>query len=264
MTNTDELQTLLPLVCDWIRDRMAQSGGSSAIVGVSGGKDSSVTAALMVRALGAEHVLGVSMPDGTQHDIDFAQGICTHLGIRCKTVNIAPMTSAFLQVLEPDAADSYTELSNDTRINLPARVRMTVLYALSQSIPGSRVINTGNLSEDWVGYSTVYGDAAGAFAPLGGFTTDEVISLGRLLQIPEHFLVKVPEDGLTGVSDEEKLGFTYAALNRYIRTGHIDDREVKEKIDRMHRTSRFKFQTMPMYPAPFPIRAKDIANIYPW
>lgn len=264
MTVTKDIAAQIPLLCAWIKDRMRMTGGTRALVGVSGGKDSSVTAALLAEALGAEQVIGVSMPDGEQYDIDFASGICLHLGIHCKVVNIDRMTSAFLERLAPNATDPYTEITNDARINLPARVRMTVLYALSQSIEGSRVINTGNLSEDWVGYSTVYGDAAGAFAPLGGFTTDEVIEIGRQLGVPEKFIVKVPEDGLTGKSDEEKLGFSYEVLNRYIRTGEIDDASVKEKIDRMHRYSRFKFQTMPMYPAPFPIRAEDIANIYPW
>lgn len=264
MNTKDTLQVQLPLLCEWIRDRMKTSGGSFAIIGISGGKDSSVTAALMVKALGEDGVLGVSMPDGHQHDIDYAADICAHLGIRCKIINIEPMTSAFWDVLEPAKDDVIETISNDTRINLPARVRMTTLYALSQSIPGSRVINTGNLSEDWVGYSTVYGDAAGAFAPLGGYTTEEVIEIGRLLGIPERFLVKVPEDGLTGKSDEDKLGFSYAQLNRYIRTGEIDDPVVKEKIDRMHRASRFKFQPLPMFPAPLPIRAEDVADIYPW
>lgn len=262
--NKKEIQGQIPLLTAWIQDKMQSIGGTKAIIGVSGGKDSSVTAALMVHAIGKEQVIGVSMPDGEQHDIDYALGICEELGIHCRTVNIEPMTRAFWESLAPREADPYTELSRDTRINLPARVRMTVLYALSQSIPGSRVINTGNLSEDWVGYSTVYGDAAGAFSPLGGFTTDEVIEIGRQLEIPEKYLVKIPEDGLTGRSDEEKLGFTYAVLNRYIRTGEIENPATKEVIDLMHRLSRFKFQTMPMYPAPFPIRAEDIADIYPW
>ena len=264
MDTKQQLPHQLPMLLEWIRDQLKTTGGTSAIIGISGGKDSSVTAALMKEALGADRILGVSMPDGAQHDIDFAAGICKHLEIPCHVINIRPMTEAFWSVLEALETKAFDAVSNDTRINLPARVRMTTLYALSQSIPGSRVINTGNLSEDWVGYSTVYGDAAGAFSPLGGFTTEEVIEIGRLLGVPEEYLIKVPEDGLTGKSDEEKLGFTYETLNRYIRTGEIDDEKAKEIIDRMHRLSRFKFVPMPVYPAPFPVRANDIAGVYPW
>lgn len=264
MNYRDEIQKLLPTLKQWIRVKMAESGGTTALIGLSGGKDSSVTAGIMVEALGADHVIGILMPNGRQHDIEFAEGIAMHLGIRHRVIDINPMTTAFHAQLETVKGYLMEQVSEDTIVNLPARVRMTVLYALSQSIPGGRVINTGNLSEDWVGYATVYGDTAGAFAPLACFTTDEVIYLGSLVGIPEPYLVKPPEDGLTGKTDEQRLGFSYEVLNRYIREGLIEDPIVKEKIDRLHRISRFKFQTIPMYPAPLPILANDIANVYPW
>lgn len=259
-----ESQALLPLLTQWVRDQMEGTGGRVALVGISGGKDSSVTAAVLAEALGPDRVIGVLMPNGEQHDIDFAKGICEHLGIAYRVVNIAPMMRAFHQSLTELDPPLFEEIHNDTLINLPARIRMTTLYALSQSIPGARVINTSNQSEDWVGYATIYGDTAGAFSPLGCFTTEEVIGIGRALGVPERYLVKVPEDGLTGKTDEEKLGFSYEVLNRYIREGTIDDPGLKEKIDRMHRYSRFKFVPIPMFPAPLPVRANDEKDVYPW
>lgn len=255
----EQIKNLLPFLTEWIKDAMHQSGGTKAIIGVSGGKDSAVTAALMVHAIGKENVIGISLPNGHQYDIDYAQELVEFLGIEYHVVNIAAAVEAL-----KDSMSTVASLSKDTGINLPPRVRMSVLYGLSQSIPGARVINTSNLSEDWVGYATIYGDTAGAFSPLGCFTTEEVIELGRLLGVPSKYIEKTPEDGLTGLSDEEKLGFTYATLNRYIRTGEIEDANIKEKIDRMHQLSRFKFEPIPMFPAPLPIIANDTSNIYPW
>jgi NAD+ synthase len=139
---------------------------------------------------------------------------------------------------------------------------MTLLYAISQSIDNSRVINTSNISEDWVGYATLYGDTTGAFSPLGMLTSDEVIQIGDFLGLPSRFLHKKPSDGLTGKADEDVFGFTYEVLNRYIREGICEDENIKKRIDNMHRYSRHKFLTIPMFQPFFPIEAKDIANIY--
>jgi len=136
-----------------------------------------------------------------------------------------------------------------------------LLYGLAQSL-NAVVINTSNLSEDWVGYATIYGDTAGAFSPLGQLTTEEVIALGRTLGLSEKFLVKAPSDGLTGKTDEEVLGFSYPLLNRYLREGICEDEAIKERIDRLHRQSRFKFLPIPMFEAPYDILAEDIAHIY--
>ena len=138
---------------------------------------------------------------------------------------------------------------------------MTLLYALAQSLDAV-VINTSNLSEDWVGYATIYGDTAGAFSPLGQLTTEEVIALGRTLGLSEKYLVKAPSDGLTGKTDEEVLCFSYPLLNRYLREGICEDPAIKERIDKLHRQSRFKFLPIPMFEAPYEILAEDIAHIY--
>ena len=224
----------------WIRGFFEENGkGCSAVIGISGGKDSSVVAALCVEALGRDRVIGVLMPNGEQADIDMAKLLVEHLGIKHYIINIK------------DAVDGITaaipfELSDQSRINLPPRIRMSTLYAVSQSHNG-RVANTCNLSEDWVGYSTRYGDSVGDFSPCSHLTVDEVKQIGRLLGLPAVLVDKVPSDGLCGQSDEDKLGFTYAELDRYIREGVIENPVSKERIDRLHRINLFKLQLMPAF-----------------
>lgn len=247
----------LPGLIDWMRQQMAACGGKTAVVGISGGKDSSVTAALCVRAYGRENVLGVLMPDGVQPDIDYSNGLVDVLNIRHITFNIHGGTAGILEEMERVGMTP----SRQTKVNLPSRMRMATLYAVAQSVERGIVLNTSNLSEDWVGYCTVYGDATGAFSPLGMYTTEEVIALGAELGLPEKFLIKPPSDGLTGLTDEDNLGFTYHAVNEYVRKGVVDP-AVKEKIDRLHRTSRFKFQLMPVYHNGLPMALTDETDYY--
>ena len=224
----------------WIRRFFEENGpGCSAVVGISGGKDSSVVAALCAEALGKERVVGVLMPCGEQKDIDMAELLVSHLGIRSYTVNIKDAVEAIRREIP-------IELSDQSRINLPPRVRMATLYAVSQSVNG-RVANTCNLSEDWVGYSTRYGDAAGDFSPCSGLTVAEVKEIGGLLGLPAVLVDKVPSDGLCGKTDEDNLGFTYAELDRYIRTGEMPEGEKKDRIDRLHKRNLFKLQLMPAF-----------------
>jgi len=224
----------------WIQEFFRENGeGCNAIVGISGGKDSSVVAALCTEALGRERVIGVLMPCGVQQDIDMARLLVQHLGIRSYEINIRDAVEA-VKAAMPFA------LSIQSATNLPPRIRMSVLYAVAQSHNG-RVANTCNLSEDWVGYSTRYGDAAGDFSPCSHLTVQEVKAIGRELALPEVLVDKVPIDGLCGKTDEENLGFRYAELDRYIRTGEIDDPEKKAKIDRLHRMNQFKLELMPSF-----------------
>ena len=224
----------------WIRDFFRENGPDcNAIVGISGGKDSSVTAALCVEALGVERVIGVLMPNGVQHDIQAAELLVSHLGIRHYVVNIGESVNTLKEAIP-------FPLSAQSRINLPARIRMATLYAVSQSHNG-RVANTCNLSEDWVGYATRYGDGAGDFSPLSRLTVQEVKAVGRTLGLPEALIEKIPIDGLSGKTDEENLGFTYEELDRYIRTGNIGDPKKKEIIDHLHKTNRFKLLPMPAF-----------------
>lgn len=225
---------------EWIRDWFEQNGpGCNAIIGISGGKDSSVAAALCVSALGKDRVIGVLMPNDVQSDIDMARLLVSHLGITSYTVNIGSAFKALCGEIE----DAGVELSRDSIINLPPRLRMSTLYAVGQSRNG-RVVNTCNLSEDWVGYSTRYGDSAGDFSPMSFFTTAEIRAIGRELGLPSVLVDKVPTDGLSGMTDEDKLGFTYEVLDRYIRTGEIDDPDTKARIDYLHEKNLFKLRFM--------------------
>lgn len=231
-------------IVTWIRDWFEANGkGCSAVLGISGGKDSSVVAALCTEALGRERVVGVLMPNGEQFDIDVSKALVEHLGIRSVVVNIHDAFQGMMTQLNA----CLDEVSPQTIQNLPPRLRMSAVYAVSQSVNG-RVANTCNLSEDWVGYSTRYGDSVGDFSPLSKLTVQEVKAVGRALGLPELFVEKTPIDGLCGRTDEDNLGFTYAVLDRYIRTGICEDSATRERIDRLHRINQFKLQLMPIFP----------------
>lgn len=231
-------------IVKWIQDFFYENGkGCNAVIGISGGKDSSVVAALCVEALGKERVIGVLMPQGSQPDIDYSKMLCDHLGIVNFTVDIFNVCRNIKHQVK-DNTGGYWSAQSST--NLPARIRMTVLYAVSQTVNG-RVANTCNLSEDWVGYATRYGDAAGDFSPLSRLTVTEVKAIGRELGLPSELVDKVPTDGLCGKTDEDNLGFTYDMLDRYIRTGEIESEELKQKIDTMHKKNLFKLQLMPCF-----------------
>jgi NAD+ synthase len=227
----------------WIRDYFNENGRDCrAVIGISGGKDSSTTAALCAGALGADRVYGVLMPKGVQHDFNVARELVNYLGIKFCVINIKGSVDSLLESVK----EGGLLMSKQAAINIPARIRMTTLYAVS-AIVGGRVANTCNLSEDWVGYSTKFGDSAGDFSPLAHLTVTEVKAVGREMGLPPEFIDKVPEDGLSGLSDEDNLGFTYAVLDRYIREGVCEDKTVKDKIDKLHLCNLHKMQPMPCY-----------------
>jgi len=229
-------------IVEWLREWEENNGkGCNFIVGVSGGKDSSVVAALLVEAFGKDRVIGVKMPCGEQKDIDYSNMLVNHLGIRGYTMNIGDAVGGIRSQFPIGV-----KISDQTTTNLPARIRMATLYAISQSVNG-RVANTCNLSEDWVGYATKYGDAAGDFSPLSQLTVTEVKAIGRELGLPSELVDKTPTDGLCGKTDEDNLGFTYAELDAYIRDGIEPSEEVKAKIDSMHEKNLFKLQPMPSF-----------------
>ena len=225
----------------WIREWFEQNGKDcNAVIGISGGADSTVVAALCVEALGKDRVFGVLMPNGEQSDIDDSLKLVNHLDIQHTTVNIQ---DAYYDIV---SNIDLPLISNQTKINLPPRIRMAVLYAVSQSVNG-RVANTCNLSEDWIGYSTRWGDSVGDFSPLANLTKTEVKEIGRVLGLPNELVYKTPSDGLCGKTDEDNFGFTYDVLDRYIRTGKIEDMDIKAKIDSMHEKNLFKLQPMPSF-----------------
>lgn len=235
---------------DWMKNR--SGGGTGAIVAISGGKDSSIVAALACKAYGKENVLGVLLPNGEQSDIQYSKDICNYLGIACTIININPIYEAIKNsidknpILCPDFMDSSMHLNflRDAEINTPARIRMTIVYAIAAGT-GMRVLNTCNLSETLVSYETKYGDGTGDYSPLGNYTVTEVKQIGLELGLPEKFINKIPSDGLCGQTDEEKLGFTYDILDKYIRGGVCEDTAIKEKIDALNNTAQHKINLMP-------------------
>ena len=235
----------------WIRDWFDKNGpGCNAIIGISGGKDSTVAASLCVEALGKDRVYGILMPNGVQYDIAYSQRVCKYLGIHsfecnikkaydaiCEEISWAIYAMSNLKVLKP---------TDQTKINLPPRLRMSTLYAISQSLNG-RVVCTDNASEAYIGYSTRWGDNVGDFSPLLNLTSEEVVAIGDALGLPYELTHKTPSDGLCGKTDEDNFGFTYEVLNKYIRTGVCDDEEIKAKIDAKHQKNLFKLQPIPAF-----------------
>ena len=247
MNEFNAKETKLELL-KWIREWFEVNGkGCNAVLGISGGKDSTVTAALLVEALGKDRVFGVLMPNGIQKDISDSIKVCNLLDIKNITVNIKDAVEAEKQNILNALKDiGINELTEQSIINLPPRIRMSTLYAVSQTLNG-RVINTCNLSEDWVGYSTRYGDSAGDVSPLANLTVTEVKELGMELGLPRELVYKTPSDGLCEKSDEDNLGFTYDVLDKYLRTGICEDEEIKEIIDHKHEINKFKLELMPSY-----------------
>ncbi len=229
----------------WIQKWFEENGPKAdAVIGLSGGKDSTIVCALLCKALGKERVVGVLMPNGEQKDISDSQKVAEILGIRNYTVNIKGAFDGEIEALKA----AGVEPGKDAIINTPPRLRMTTLYAIAQSLPnGGRVTNTCNKSEDYVGYSTKYGDAAGDFSPCADYTVTEMLQIGDALGLPTKLIHKTPSDGLSGMSDEDKLGFTYAALDEYILTGVCEDEELKARIDRLHVLNLHKLKTIPTY-----------------
>lgn len=238
-----KVENVTDSVVKWIKDWFEENGKNcNAVVGISGGKDSSVVAALCAKALGKDRVIGVLMPNGIQSDISDSKQLVEHLGIKNFVCNIKDATDGVIKSLDVCGL----QLNEQARINLPPRIRMSTLYAVSQSLNG-RVANTCNLSEDYVGYSTRYGDSAGDFAPIAHLTVAEVIQIGVYLGLPKNLTSKTPSDGLSGKSDEDKLGFTYAVLDKYIRTGICENKDTKDRIDYLNKINAFKLKVIPAF-----------------
>ena len=229
----------------WIQDWFEKNGKDcNAVIGISGGKDSTVCAGLLVKALGKDRVIGVLMPNGEQADIADSHKVVNFLDIKYYTINIE---EAYDSILRYMSWHNDLNVTKQTTENLPPRLRMSTLYAVSQSVNG-RVCNTCNMSEDWVGYSTRYGDSVGDFSPLSNYTVTEVKEIGHYLGLPAELVDKTPADGLCGKSDEDNLGFTYHELDDYIRYGILPKPEIKEIIDRKHERNLFKLQLMQTAP----------------
>lgn len=241
-------------VAEWIASYFAPfAPRMKAVVGISGGKDSSVAAALCTMALGHDRVIGVAMPDGRQSDLADSMQLIDALGIEGLLVNVETITAAVKDAVAAAVGQPFCpEAGAPSRLaeeNIPPRARMVVLYAVAQSIPeGALVVNTCNLSENFVGYSTKYGDAAGDLSPLGSFTASEVLQLGEAIGVPSSLLAKPPADGISGMTDEENLGFSYETLDGYIERGMSTDPEAERLIMDRHVRNLHKMRPMPTYP----------------
>ena len=228
---------------------------SRVAIGISGGKDSTVTAAICVRALGAENVFGVMMPDGEQKDISDSRKVCEALGIHRRTVNIGKMHDALREVTDQDSPSApdgefVIPFNRESDINVGPRLRMTALRYIAQAL-GAHVAGTGNLSEATVGYCTKDGDTSCDFSMLGALTSVEVVEMGLTMpEIPRELVVKTPTDGLSGKSDEERLGITYAEIHRFIREGSSGNPETDEIIRKKERANMHKRKT-PLILNPF-------------
>lgn len=248
-TVEEEIQNIV----DWIKKYFVENGpNSKAIIGISGGKDSTIAAALCVKALGADRVVGVLMPQGIQIDIDDARKVCEVLGIQSFEIDIDNACAELYQSLDKGLYDNENNsvvLNRAIYTNLPARIRMTTLYAIAAAI-GGRVCNTCNRSENYVGYSTKYGDHAGDFSPLGNYTVRELLAIGEVLHqemnIPNELIYKAPSDGMCGTTDEENLGFSYEVLDAYLLDGIVPEYEAFKLIEQAYERNRHKNCYMPV------------------
>lgn len=238
-------------VINWIREQFKDIPDGKAIIGISGGKDSTIAAALCVEALGADRVIGVLMPQGIQKDISDSYAVVAMLKLQYHVVNIGAACEALYNSIS-DAVflcGGKKAVATNSMIttNAPARIRMTTLYAIAALYSNSRVVNTCNASEDYVGYSTKYGDAAGDFSPLGNLTVREILEIGDDLGLPDYLVHKAPSDGMCGKTDEDNLGFTYEQLDNYLLSTAEVPVEVVEKIKKLHKATRHKYVPMPMF-----------------
>lgn len=226
-------------VINFIRDYMDKNGPNSPIViGVSGGKDSAAAAAASVAAVGTNRVIGVMLPNGIQSDLGDAIGCCNFLKIPHMEINIGPLVKETYNAMRYSRFKDLHEINSVVKTNHPARLRMSVLYMIANQI-GGRVCNTCNMSETYVGYDTKWGDQCGDFSPFQNYTASEVIEIGIALGVPEKAMCKAPADGMCGQTDEERWGFTYVMLDKYLRGGELN-KEAVTQIEKMHRMAMHK------------------------
>ena len=225
------------------------------VIGISGGKDSLITAAVLVKKFGKENVIGVSMPQGQQPDIDHARDTIDLLGIKWFTVNICNACQDIRDQIVENIPESELPVGIDNELiahtNLPPRIRMATLYFVAQEL-GGVVVNTCNLSENILGYGTLYGDIAGSYAPIHDLTVTEVVALGDYLKLPEYLVHKAPSDGLCGKTDEENLGVKYADVDKYIRLGpEAVTKETIDIVEKRYRANKFKLDMLNIPFVPF-------------
>ncbi len=243
MLEKEKLQLEMKNAIKWIQDYVKNSGAKGVVIGNSGGKDSATVLAMAVNAIGKENVLAVSMPCfSISNDFDDAKLVAETFGVRFLKIDL----SNCYQEMENSITEQLNQsLSKESTINIKPRLRMTTLYGIAQTL-GYLVIGTGNLCEAMVGYTTKWGDSASDFNPIGNFTVDEVLEIGRLLGVPDRILKKSPNDGLGGLTDEEKMGIRYSQIAEMIETGDTNE-NAKKEILRRYNASKHKRALVPVY-----------------
>ena len=241
---------------DWIREYVKQSGAKGIVVGNSGGKDSATVLGMAVKALGKENVLAVSMPcHSISHDFEDAKLVADTFGVKFLKVDL---TKTYNEMENEIQVAMGEKLSKEPTINMKPRLRMITLYGMAQSL-GYLVIGTGNLCEAMVGYTTKWGDNASDFNPIGNFTVDEVLAIGKYVGVPERILQKAPNDGLGGKTDEEKMGIKYSQIAEMIETGNTEENAKKEILKR-YEASKHKRELVPTYTFERKNYLKDMEN----
>ncbi len=241
---------------DWIKEYVKQSGAKGVVIGDSGGKDSATVLGMAVKALGKENVLAVSMPcHSVSHDFDDAKLVADTFGVKFLKVDL---TKTYNEMENEIQVAMGEKLSKEATINMKPRLRMITLYGMAQSL-GYLVIGTGNLCEAMVGYTTKWGDNASDFNPIGNFTVDEVLAIGKYVGVPERILQKAPNDGLGGKTDEEKMGIKYSQIAEMIETGNTEENAKKEILKR-YEASKHKRELVPIYTFERKNYLKDMEN----
>ena len=248
----EKLKDVDNIICE-LQHSCEKNGIRGAVVGISGGKDSTIVAKLMSEVLGKENVMGVLMPNGEQKDIDDSYKVVNLLGMPYTVVNIKDAMKGLVEninlgFISIQNTDREVKLTEPSYINIAPRIRMTVLYAIAQSMGnGWRVIGTTNKSEEYIGWLTKWGDGGCDFEPIIDFTVTELRQFGKYLGLPIELVDKTPVDGLTPLSDEDRIGFKYSELDEYIMFGTTGNNDIDNKIERMHEYSQHKRNPIPIF-----------------
>lgn len=247
MLDIEILEKEMKNAINWIKEKVENSGVKGVVVGNSGGKDSATVLAMAVNALGKENVVAVSMPCHSNND-DFvdAKLVADTFGVRSIKIDLTSTYDEMEKEINSRLNEiEFKELSKESKVNIKPRLRMTTLYGIAQAL-GYLVIGTSNICEIMVGYTTKWGDSASDFNPIGNFTVQEILEIGRLLGVPEKILKKAPSDGLGNLTDEQKMGITYKQIAEMIETGKTDENAKKEIIKRFN-NSKHKREQVSIY-----------------
>lgn len=243
MLEKEELNKQMINAINWIKDYVTKSGANGIVIGNSGGKDSATVLAMAVKAIGKENVVSVAIPCySNNNDLEDAKLVANTFDVKLLTINL---TNSYQKMEEEINSQLDDKLSKEAIVNIKPRLRMTTLYGIAQTL-NYLVIGTGNLCEAMVGYTTKWGDSASDFNPIGNFTVDEVLEIGRMLGVPNKILEKAPSDGLGNLTDEEKMGLKYSQIAEMIETGTTDE-IAKQKIIQKYNNSEHKRRLVPVY-----------------